>query len=552
MNPLYSRFRRPSQERGSVLVVCMVLAALGTLGVAAWMSLLDARGHQIEASFTAFERRVARENSRALAHRAVYANVLASNAPLAADTTVELPDNKGRAVIRAFATVPLKSNSLGAPSRNGGTPLTSHSTEVNVDVGLEADMARWTYRLRNYHPALAGDLLSLHAPVVPNDVAPLVSGNIRVKGRAVFWDAVERDLGNGLRADEFLLPESIAGATSFTTTDGAATLPLNYPHYLRTTGVASGASAYRGELEILSATVNPQNAYEERLSASAPLKLNGKAPKSESNGPTTKEAKDGDEDLITFIEANPPKTVADELSKQDALSSPVLVAAVQKANPAMTNRDFLQIFDAQLGVPDDALTEMMANLDEGDLDSTLDMAIVEMNVKNGTKFNGNGKGMVQLFLDQPELSQVVVEDVKRLRLFGQPDATKAAAAAALAPLLLIVDNRGGEVLGSIDLFHENRRPLIVVVASAPGTPGLPTTSFKGNSAFPTWRVVFDLQHTGLAFDLGGVAGAKLVGGIRANHRITAIGAPLTLERETDGAILLPLLSRDAWIECVRN
>lgn len=549
---LTKHHRLGRRERGSVLVVCMVLAALGTIGVAAWFSLLDARSHQVEAGLEALERRVAVENGRALAHRALYGRYLHGDETPAGDLVCELPDGKGRATIRAFTTVPLRSDAAGPVARDGATPLLSNSTDVRVEVADGSGTNPWTYRLRNYHPVVAGDLLTIHPPVDPSDASGLVAGSIHVKGRAVFWDATADDLDNGIRADEFLLPGRTAGTTNFSTPADAATLPLNYPNYLRTTGTTATGPAYRGELELLSATVNPQNSYEARLAAAPPLVLDGRSPKSESMGPPAKEATGDDAALLAFIDANPPQTVADELSKRSDLSSPVLVAAIHKANPAMGNQQFLQIFDAQSPVPDDALTEMMASLDEGDLDEALDMAIVDMNVKNETQYNSDGKGKVQFFLDRPELTRVVVADVKRLRLFGQPNATKAAAAAAMAPLIVIVDNRGGEVLANVDLFHENRRPLAVVVASAPGTPSLPQTAFQGNSAFPSFRAVFDLQNTGLAFDLAAVAGAKIVGGIRCNHRVTAGGGTLTLERDPEAAALAPLLSRDAWIETVRD
>lgn len=552
MNPFPRSSALLRHQRGSVLVVCMVLAALGTIGVAAWFSLLDARAHQVEAGFTALERRVALNNSRALAHRVLYAKHLHSNEGLPVDTVYELPDRKGKATLRAFVPVPLQNDTPGLPSRNGATPRISNSTDVTVDLGDGVSEFSWTYRLRNYNPVLAGDLLSLHVPVNPTDSAPLVSGNLWIKGRAVFWDVVAADLKAGIRADEFLLPNSIAGTAGFSTSANAGTIPLNYPHYLRTTGLTSGGPAYRGELEILSAAINPQNAYESRLTLAVPVRLNGKLPKSESKGPSTKAMKDGDDALLAFIEANQPKVIAEELSKQNSLSSGVLTAAVRKANPSMTNRHFLQIFDSQTTIPDDALTEMMASLDENDLGSLLDTAIIDMNVKNGTQYNTDGKGKVQLFLDREELGPVVVESVTRLRLFGQTNGTKAAAAALLPPLLVIVDNRGGEILDNIDLYHNNSRPVIVVIASSPASPALPDVAFKGNSAFPAWRVIFDLQNTGLAFDVSGVSGGKIIGGIRGNHRISVTGGTITLERETDGTALIPLLSRDAWIEANRN
>ncbi len=180
------------------------------------------------------------------------------------------------------------------------------------------------------------------------------------------------------------------------------------------------------------------------------------------------------------------------------------------------------------------------------------MAIVGMNDKNEAQFNSDGNGKVQFFLDRPELTRVFVADVKRLRLFGQPNAIRSAAAAAMRPLIVIIDNRAGEVLTNIDLFHQNQRPLIVVIASAPSAPAMPETTFKGNSAFPSFRIVFDLQNTGLAFNLEDVAGARIPGGIRCNHRVSVRKGTLTLDRDPNLAVLLPHLSRDAWIETVRN
>jgi len=540
------------QQRGSVLVICMILAALGTIGVAAWFSLLDARGHQVGASFKALERRVALNNSRALASQAIYSTILHGNAGLAADAVYELPAGKGRATIRAFDAVPLKSDQSGLPSPNGATPLNSNTTNVAVDLSDGISDTSWTYQLRNYNPVLGGELLLVEGPVAYTDSTPLVSGNLRVKGRAVFLDATATDLNNGIKADEFQIPGSILATTTFSNLSNAATLPLNYPHFRRTTGVTSSGPAYGGELELISSTVNPQNSYESRLNAATVIKVSGSVAKSKSKGPATKDPTSDDAALITMINSSPPDYVADELSKKSALSSPVLIAAVQKANPKLKNKQFLQIFDAQAGVPDDALTDMMATLDEADLDNVLDMAIVDMNIKNGAQFNTNGKGMAQIFLDRTELSQVVVEGVTRLRLFGQPNATKAATAAMLPPLLIIVDNRGGQVLSNIDLFHGNRRPVIVVMISAAASPAMPTTSFKGSSAFPEWRLIFDLQNTGLAFDASGVAGTKIIGGIRTNHRISVTGGTVTLEKDLNGASMMPLLSRDAWIEAVRN
>lgn len=541
-------------ERGSVLVVCMVLAALGTIGVAAWFSLLDARSQQVEASLKAVERRVAVRNGRALAQRAIYTSFLHANNGISANITYTLADGKGSATLRENGITALRNDTAGLHAHDGATPLRSASTSVVVDVANGSGQTRWTYRLRNQHPALGGDLLSLHAPVVPTDTAPLVSGNLRVKGRAVLWDAIVRDLNSGLRADEYLLPNGIAGTTTFTNVAGGTVLPLNYPHYLRTTGVVSTtgvagtAAAYRGELELFDNTVNPQNAYLERLGPS-PVSLEGTTAAAISNGPNTIAPTPDDATLMAYIAANSPADVASTLSGYPALSSTVLASATAKI-PALNNSQLFSVFNAQSTPPNDALASMAAAIDESTLTPALDQAILDFQDSKGTDFTVNGKGTLSVFLDEPGVERIVAINVKRLRLVGQKDATAAGAASSLPPLLLVVANRAGTDLSQIDLIHRNSRPLILVLVST--SPVVSNTVLSGATAFPDWRCILDLQNTGLAFNVSSVSGARIIGGIRGNHRITVTGGNVTLERDIDGTVLAPLLSRDAWIETVRN
>ena len=94
ISPLLSpSYRKRCSQRGSILVICMVLAALGTIGVAAWMALLDARGHQVEAGFESMKRRATLQSSKALARDALYANHLHEGSGLATDATYTVPGN---------------------------------------------------------------------------------------------------------------------------------------------------------------------------------------------------------------------------------------------------------------------------------------------------------------------------------------------------------------------------------------------------------------------------------------------------------------------------
>ncbi|GEM_PF-1292471 len=549
--PCYATSR--SRQRGSVLVICMVMAALGTIGVAAWFSLLDARSHQVEATFNALERRVALKNSRALAYQAIYTKHLHSNASLAADTVYTLPGGKGKATVRAFSVVPLKSNTSGPPSRNGATPGSSNTTAVALDLSDGVSETRWTFQLRNTHPALAGDLLTLHSPVTPASKAPLVSGSLRVKGRAVFMDAILADVSSGIKADEFILPNSIVGSTTFSTTADVATLPLNYPLYLRTTGDIGGTAAYKGELEVVSFSANPQNSYEARMAIPSTATLNGSSKQGNSSGTKNRTSTTDESAVLAMIASSPPQTVADELSKQSNLSSTILIAAIQKNNPVLSDSQLLQIFDAQTTVPNDALTELIAKLDETFLTPAIDAGYTDFNYRNGTQFNTNGNGKVKIWLDRSEITQIVVTGVTELTLFGQSNASRASAAATFPPLLVLVDNRGGGVLSKIQFRHVNQRPFVLVIVAAPNAPVVAKASFSAKSAFPEWRAIIDLQNTGLDFDAAQVSGARIIGGIRGNHRVLVSSGTVTLEREFKNiTALMPLLSRDAWIEAARN
>ena len=69
----------------------MVLAALGTLGVAAWISLMTARGNQIEANYETMKRRATIQSGKALARDAFYSNHLHSSTALASDAVYTIP-----------------------------------------------------------------------------------------------------------------------------------------------------------------------------------------------------------------------------------------------------------------------------------------------------------------------------------------------------------------------------------------------------------------------------------------------------------------------------
>ncbi len=529
--------------------MCMVMAALGTIGVAAWAALLDARGHQVEANLTALNRRIVFNNSRALAYRALYANHLHSDTGVAADTVYTLPESLGQATIRTYTPVPIQQSLQVRHSNNGATPTRSFATDLTVDLSDGTGAHSWAFQLRNYNPVLGGELLSMHPPVDFSSSDTLVAGTLLVRGRAAFWDAVQNDFSAGIRADEFLLPYDILSSTTFTTPSNSATLPLNYPFPLQTTGIATAGPAYAGELSITRSAANQHNDHVTRfLSTGTALELDGNT--ATSIGPGAPNRADGSNDttLETQIATQSPAFLMTELPIYYPLSSRILKSVAEKNNPPFSEDQIYDIFQAHMPIHNDALTHLMG-LYQLRIGSRTD----ELNRENGTWVSVSGNGIARVYLDSPSLPHLIFDQVLELWLVGQVDSTTAATAADLSPTGVIVANSLGFGLSTVHFEGENARRLVLGISTegvAPTAPASynPDFIFTSPSPFPDWHVIIDLQNTGAQVDTSAVAGATLIGGIRANRKLDVVSGTLTLEREYKHLGYESLLSRNAWIE----
>ncbi|MAS93022.1 MAG: hypothetical protein CMO55_07470 [Verrucomicrobiales bacterium] len=543
-------------QRGSVLVLSMVLAALGTIGVAAWISLLDARSHQVEQNFEAIKRRVVYNNSRALAYRAMYANYLHASQGLASDTTFSLPSGNGEATIRAFSPVPLSNESSVRNSCNGAVPFRSFSTDVTVDLTDGVGSYSWQYQLRNYNPVLGGELLSIHPPVDYDASDSLTSGSITVKGRAAFWDAAAKDLAPGLRADQFLLPNDIVNSTTFSNSSGASVLPLNYPIPLQTTGFVSTTPAYQGQLDITSSAGNSHNANATRLTATGnSFSLKGTTADARGPGPSTQADGPDDATLEIAVATQDTATLMTTLPSYYPLSSRILQAVAAKTSPTpFTEDEIYTIFSDHIPIPNDALTALT-----GTHQARIGSRTDELHQANGTWVSSDGNGVVRVFLEESDLPHLILDETSELQLFGQADNSAASAAAALDPIGIVVANSSGFGLNAVSLKEQNLRRLFLSISTEPiptPSPGtytyFPSFVFSGSLPFPKWAVIMDLQNTGARIDSSPVAGVTLVGGIRANRKVEVTSGTLTIERQYNFTNYETLLSRNAWIEAYRQ
>lgn len=548
--------RRKNADRGSILVVCVVLAALGAIGVAAFVSLLDARGHQVEASFEAMKRRATAQSGKALVRDALYTNHLHSNGGLASNTTYTVDGTASfpgvsytyepvaSATIQAFGQTPLSDASAQRISKNGVVPITSYTVDVTASVSDNIANEAYNLQLRSYNPVLGGDLLVMHPSSDFSTTDTLVSGNLVVNGRAMFWDAAAKDMQGGIRADEYLLPNDIAGSTTLRNPANNQVLPLNMPIPVQTTGIAGSSPAYRGELDIVDSGSNDHNDYVTRWSATATglSVLDGSVPGAVGPGPDTSPDGADDSTLEAEIASKTPDELMASLPANFPLSSRVLRAVADKAGPAFTADQLYSIYSNHYPIPDDAIAYLTGThaakiAPRGD----------ELHQFNRTGAWSDGFRKVEVYLDSPNLPHLLVEGVIRLELQGQDDAIAASSAASLPPRGIAVNNPSSS-LDVVEFLDQNRRRIVLSIAHYSTTATSVGMNFTGTTAFPRWDMILELQETGARFDASAVNTALIYGGIRGSRRIDVTTGTVSLHRQTNPTGYEEMLSRNAWVE----
>ena len=558
MNHLSHNTSRAGQQKGSILVICMVMAAVGTLGVTAWISLMDARGHLVEANMLALERRTVRENSKALAYYAIYYSHLHDKVPYTSNSEYAIADDLvadlGQCMVMPYNTAPLTETTNANQVKNGASPSRAFSTDVEVrlfkDVAAMkgSEYEAWNFQLRSYHPNLGGELLTFYPPAVPASGNPLVSGSLHVKGRAVFWDAVAKDFKGGLRANEYVLPNRIGGTATFPTVSGTNTLPLNYPIPKATTGLSAGGGWYDGTMEVFESSTNTHNSYFDKMTGK--VVLDGSVATTAGPGPATRADTANDAALEAQILSQDPSTLVTSLVPYYPLSSRVLKAVALKNNPAFTGSQFRQVFEEHLPIPNDALSTLMAN--HGAL---LEPDMEALNVKNNTVYTSAGNGNVWVFLNQAALPDLYIRAPRNVYLVGQTTTGDEAAAASLPPKTIILARKDGDAeFATAALKNANRRRIILGLTMEGTSPQTTPANFQfaGSVPFPKWSMLLETRGIPANFNLSSVSGATIRGGIRTDSELNITGGTLTLEQETDYTNLDTNTTRHAWVEAYKK
>ncbi len=258
-------------HKGSVLVYALLITLVGSMLLAAWISLLGSRVKYVEEAMKpAIKRRVILENSRALATEYLLENVLPYSYQAAPVIDFSSLNGWGEFSLGSSAQTltPLNSTTV-QHGVSGGTSFgqvnhfspglgTGFQSAISAQLSDGEAMSDWTFYAKSRSPVFAGDLLTIQRSGVTSPVSSSVFLGGTVDGAANFvaWQAGSY----GLTARTFQAA-AVAGVTTI-----GGEVQLDFPFV----PVTSGGGYYDGSLNVVSPS-GSINSLASRVSALSPI-----------------------------------------------------------------------------------------------------------------------------------------------------------------------------------------------------------------------------------------------------------------------------------------
>lgn len=257
------------QAKGSVLVVSLVVVALGTIGAAAFLSLISTKSLEAESREADLSRRVREANSRALARQALQRNYLAAATVTAEPTTFALYSGAGQATINPPANPPLSETAFVRLNRTGAISLEAYSTDLSLSLSSgEGEAHAYQAQAKSRHPIHGDDLLWIH--LHPNAASYPISlrGNLIIEGRLTLGDTsydAATGNGSGVKAKALRVVNSQNPSFSLADLEGKPLSPQNFGGIPTTHGVESGTADFTERLRVFDNPESPENSYLHRV-----------------------------------------------------------------------------------------------------------------------------------------------------------------------------------------------------------------------------------------------------------------------------------------------
>lgn len=236
--------RRPFL-RGSAILFALIVMAIGSVALAAWINLLANRVLYAEQLSAGVDRRITLQNSRALATQYLLQNVL----PLSYSTplSASVADNWG-----AFSAAgPAGGNPL-TPLESVDQPAGSNPFSPGSDGGYTVDIpvtlsdgvndTNWTFQTRSRSPMFAYDLFTSQRPTLNAGGDPGVSVGLHANESSRIWNSATY----GLTVDRFQTPALPLPGLSLLNGGGSTVLVSNFPFSPVTSGNVGTFWGYNG------------------------------------------------------------------------------------------------------------------------------------------------------------------------------------------------------------------------------------------------------------------------------------------------------------------
>ena len=280
---------RFSQNNGSAILVALMLMAVSTIGIAAWVTIVNSRNAYTVSSEDAMRRRVALDNSRQIAEEYLYRvaathsrwevdefgafvgpnqdgaatpyNPGAANDPNPAADPAK-PEIVERVQIDSWIEAPLQTSFAdGRANRFSPSDGESFSKVFRVRLGTGSNLIERDFFLRSRSPIFSGDLVTFLRPnITPGNYR--FGGNVKVDGRTVIWrpDMIGGTPGNQRFASEsYEVKSSSYGSEEIKNSGGSVIRPSNFPATPVSTGFSSGGNGFDGRSSLVVNEVNDVN-----------------------------------------------------------------------------------------------------------------------------------------------------------------------------------------------------------------------------------------------------------------------------------------------------
>ncbi len=264
--------------------MALVICLLGTLGLTAWVSLINARINAVDALDLTMDRRISIQNSKAAAKEKIYRDVVTETTPPTVSPAVLGTGNWFRYEIPAPATwaqSPLASPTTGLFNQFATSSGTLNTQDLDFVVSDKQGVSAETYtaQIRSRSSPLSGEIFALHTPTLSPGETNLVDGSLNIYGRSLIYTAEPGGNMGTLTSIDYItppLPTSTLALQSPVDPTGPAVFPSNYPFPPRTNNKYSGAEAYGGELNVIRPGVgNEENSLYQVVLSKGPVSVNG-------------------------------------------------------------------------------------------------------------------------------------------------------------------------------------------------------------------------------------------------------------------------------------